>query len=86
MARLRRVVSAPESRPMRRPSLALGMVVTLSAISRDGWSRPFAALGAIGRRNSGASVSSEVNPQMVIEAVSSKLSSWTMTTGRGLPA
>jgi hypothetical protein len=35
---------------------------------------------------SGASVSSVVKAQTVIEAVASKLSSRTITTGRGFPA
>jgi hypothetical protein len=44
------------------------------------------AFGATGGRINGASVSSVVKAQTVIESVASKLSSWTMTTGRGWPA
>lgn len=79
-------MSASPSRPARSPSLLLGTVTILSTISRDGTRRPLAAFGVMSSRNSGASVSSEVKTQMVIEAVASKLSSCSSTAGRGLPA
>jgi hypothetical protein len=47
---------------------------------------PLRGLGSTGSRNNGASVSSLVKAHMVIEFVASKLSSCTITTGRGFPA
>ena len=44
-ARFRRTVSSSESLPIRLPSFALGTVVTLSTISRETFSSPFASLG-----------------------------------------
>jgi hypothetical protein len=58
----------------------------LSTIRRQAARRPLRSFGSTGRRNSGASVSSVVKAQTVMESVASKLWSWTMTTGRGLPA
>ncbi len=58
----------------------------LSTISRDKECSPLRSFGSIGSRNRGASVGSVVKAQIVIESVASKLSSCTMTTGRGLPA
>ena len=71
---------------MRCPSLDLGTVVILSAMSREAVGRPLAALGSTRGRNNGASVGSVVNGQTVIEAVASNQLSCTITTGRGLPA
>jgi hypothetical protein len=71
---------------MSLPSFVLGTVVILSTINRDGALRPFVSLGSIRKRNNGAAVGSEVNAQIVIEAVASKRSSCTITTGRGFPA
>src|SRR5437763_14081366 len=85
-ARFRRTMSSSASRPTRLPSFALGIVVTLSTISRETASSPSASLGATTRRNSGASVGSLVKAQIVIELVASNRSSWTITIGRGLPA
>jgi len=79
-------MSASSSLPTRSPILLLGTVVILSTISRDCRSSPFLSLGSITRRIKGASVGSVVNTQIVIEAVASKWSSWTITAGRGLPA
>ena len=69
-----------------RADLDFGTVVILSTISRQAARSPLRSFGSTGRRNKGASVSSVVKAQMVIESVASKLSSCTMTTGRGLPA
>lgn len=77
--------SSSDNWPIRSPSLERGMVVILSTISRLGCRIPVVASASTGIRNSGASVSSVVNAQIVTDAVASKRSSWTMTTGRGLP-
>ena len=61
-------------------------VVILSTISRLVASSPLRSFGSMGRRNRGAPVGSVVKAQIVMESVASKLSSWTMTTGRGFPA
>jgi hypothetical protein len=71
---------------MRAPTLVFGTVVILSTIRRQAARKPLRSFGSTGSRNSGASVWSVVKAQMVMESVASKLSSWTMTTGRGLPA
>src|SRR5690348_13924707 len=55
-------------------------------INHTSFHRQLPLFGSTGRRNKGASVSSVVKAHTVIESVASKLSSWTMTTGRGLPA
>jgi len=55
--------------------LFLAIVVTLSTINLDAERNPFAFVGLINKRNNGASVSSEVNAQIVIEPVASKASS-----------
>jgi hypothetical protein len=68
------------------PSLVRGTVVILSTIRREGASKLFSAAGSIASRNNGASVGSEVKLHTVTDAVASKRSSWTITTGRGLPA
>ncbi len=81
-----RRISSSSNRPTRAPTLALGTVVILSTIRRDAARRPLRWFGSTARRNSGASVSSVVTAQTVMESVASKLSSCTMTTGRGLPA
>ena len=52
-----------------------GTVVTLSTISREEARRPLRSFGSTSSRKSGASVSSVVKAQMVIESVASKLSS-----------
>ena len=86
MARFKRTISSSASLPMRLPSFAFGIAVILSTISRDVVLSPFVSLGAMARRNSGASVGSLVKAQIVIELVALNRSSCTMTTGRGLPA
>jgi len=50
-------------------------VVILSAIKRHAARKPLRWFGSTSRRNSGASVSSVVKAQIVIESVASKLSS-----------
>jgi hypothetical protein len=79
-------MSSSASLPMRLASFALATVVTVSTISRETVASPFPSLGSTTRRNSGASVGSVVNAQIVIELVALKRSSCMMTTGRGLPA
>lgn len=85
MARFKRTTSESSRMPSRSPSFERRTVVILSTINRLAWSRPLPAVGAMSRRNRGASVGSVVNGQIVTESVS-KRSSWTMTAGRGLPA
>ncbi len=82
---LSRRISSSSSLPMCAPTLILETVVILSTIKRDAARKPLRSFGSTRRRNNGASVSSVVKAQMVIEAVAPKLSSWTMTTGRGCP-
>ena len=53
--------------PIRLPSLDLWTVVSLSTINRETLCRPFDGLGVIGSLNRGASVSSVVNTQTVID-------------------
>ena len=71
---------------MRAPNFAFATVVILSTIRRDGWRSPLRSLGTTSSLNNGASVSSVVKAQTVMDAVASKASSCTMTTGRGFPA
>lgn len=78
--------SASPKRPMWAPTFDFGTVVILSTIRRQAVRNPLSALGSTSRRKRGASVSSVVRAQMVIEFVASKRSSCRMTTGRGLPA
>ena len=47
---------------------------------------PLMSSGSTVSLMSGASVGSVVNAHTVTESVPSNLSSWTITTGRGLPA
>jgi hypothetical protein len=68
------------------PTLDFATVVILSTISRQGARSPLCSFGSTGKRNRGASVSSLVKAQTVMEFVASKLSSYTITAGRGLPA
>ena len=79
-------MSVSETRPIRSPSLAFGIVVTLSTMMRLGTLNPFALSGYTGIRRSGTSTMSVVMGQTVTDAVSSKRSFWTIRTGRGLPA
>lgn len=85
---LRRRISSSSSRPTRCPILDFGTVVILSTITRQCARKPFtfSSFGSTAKRNKGASVSSVVNAQMVVESVASKASSCKMMTGRGLPA
>ena len=71
---------------MRDPNLLFEIVVILSTMSLEIAVRPFWSLGRTTIRKSGASVLSLVMAQIVIDAVASKRSSWTITAGRGLPA
>ncbi|EUA52302.1 hypothetical protein I553_2488 [Mycobacterium xenopi 4042] len=61
-------------------------MVTLSSMMLLGAASPLSSLGESGTRSSGISVGSLVSGQTVIDEVASNRSSWTMTTGRGLPA
>jgi hypothetical protein len=79
-------MSSSERRPTRTPTFDFGTVVILSAIIRHVMRNPLRGLGSTGSRNNGASVWSLVKAHMVIEFVASKLSSCTITTGRGFPA
>ena len=79
-------MSSSEIRPTRTPTFDFGTVVILSTIIRHVMRNPLRGLGSTGSRNNGASVSSLVKAQMVIESVALKLSSCTITTGRGFPA
>ena len=60
---------------MQEPSLDFGTVVILSTIRRHGVRSPFLTFGSMAKRNSGASVGSVVNAQIVMEAVASNRSS-----------
>jgi hypothetical protein len=68
----------------RAPTLDFGTVVILSTIIRQARRSPFRRLAARQAEIMGLRVSSVVKAQ--IESVASKLSSCTMTAGRGLPA
>lgn len=83
---LRRRMSSSSRRPRWAPTFDFGTVATLSTIRRQGLRNPLREFGETESLNSGASTVSVVKAQMVMESVASKLSSWTMTTGRGLPA
>jgi len=85
MARPNRTMSSSDSRPIRSPSLVRGTVVTLSTIRLLGSCSLFSSSGSTRSRIKGASVGSVVKAQTVTEAVASKRSSCTTTTGRGLP-
>jgi len=61
------------------------MVVSLSTMRLDAWSSPLPASGTTPSRTSGAATGFVVSGQTVTEAVASNRSSWTITTGRGLP-
>jgi len=86
MAWLSRATSASSNLPTSDPSFDFGTVVILSTIRRDAARNPFFWLGSIANLNKGASTESVVKAQIVTDAVLSKLSSWTITAGRGLPA
>jgi hypothetical protein len=75
MAWLSRRISSSFNLPTRAPTLVFGTVEILSTIKRPAARRPLRSLGYTGSRNSGASVSSVVKAQMVMESVASKLSS-----------
>jgi hypothetical protein len=68
-------MSVSDSLPIRWPSLAFGIVVTLSTMTRLGVLNPLALSGSSGIRSSGASTVSVVNGQTVTDAVLSKASS-----------
>ena len=68
-------MSSSSNLPTRAPTLVLETVEILSTIRRQAARRPLRSFGATGRRNSGASVSSVVKAQTVMESVASKLSS-----------
>lgn len=86
MVRFRRTMSALLRRPMRLPILDFGTVPILSTIKRDGVLSPLISLGSTGTRKIGVSVKSEVIRQTMMDRVPGKMSSWTITAGRGLPA
>lgn len=77
--------SSSRSRPSRSPRPDLGIVVTLSTMRLLRRSSPLVFDGWIGILISAASTRLVVKGQTVTEAVASKRSSWTMSTGRGLP-
>jgi hypothetical protein len=79
-------MSAASSDPILRPIFDLGTAVTLSTIKRHAARSPLPGFGSTGSRNNGASVVSLVNGHTTSESTPSKLSSCTMTTGRGFPA
>ena len=60
-------MSSSERRPTRTPTFDFGTVVILSTIIRHFMRNPLRRLGSTGSRNNGASVSSLVKAQMVIE-------------------
>ena len=68
-------MSVSDSLPIRSPSLALGIVVTLSTMTRLGVLSPLALSGSSGIRRSGTSTVSMVKGQTVTDAVLSKTSS-----------
>jgi len=70
-----RRISSSSNLPIRAPTLVFGTVVILSTIKRHAARRPLRSFGSTDRRNSGASVSSVVQAQTVMELVASKLSS-----------
>lgn len=57
---------------MQTPSLLRGTVVTLSTMRRLAARNPFVGSGSIASRNSGASVVSVVNTQIVTDPVCAK--------------
>ena len=77
--------SSSRRRPSRSPRPDLGIVVILSSMRLLGRSSPLVSVGSRGILISGASTGLVVNGQTVTDAVASKRSSWTMSTGRGLP-
>jgi len=79
-------ISTAVSAPIRLPNRARAIVVTLSTLAHEVSRSPFSGLGSMFGRTKPASIPKVVSGQMVIDAVSSKLSSCTITTGRGLPA
>lgn len=83
--RLSRTRSASASLPRRSRTPARGIVAILSTMIWLGRSIPVTALGSIAIRVSGASTCSVVKGQTVTEAVAPQRSSWTMTTGLGVP-
>lgn len=85
IAWFKRRIPSSSSTPTRARSLDLGTVVILSTMRLLGAFNPFRSFGCTPMRNSGASVGSVVKTQMVIERVASKLLSWMITAGLGLP-
>jgi hypothetical protein len=79
-------MSAASSEPILWPIFDLGTAVILSTIKRHAARSPLPGFGSTGTRNKGASVGSLVNGHTTSEITPSKLSSCTMTTGRGFPA
>ena len=68
-------MSSSSNLPTRAPTLVFGTVEILSTIKRRAARKSLRSIGSTGGRNNGASVSSVVKVQMVIESVASKLSS-----------
>jgi hypothetical protein len=81
MARLRRTTSASSRTPTASPRFDRDTVVILSTMTRETSRSPLPGDNSISKRNSGASVGSVVNGQIVTES-GSKRSSWIMTAGR----
>ena len=77
--------SSSRRRPSRSLRPDLGTVVILSTTRLLGRSSPFSCEGWIWILTSGASIALVVNGQTETDAVASNRSSWTITTGRGLP-
>ena len=79
-------MSSSSSRPIWRPSFDFGTVVIVSTIKLDAERSPLRSEGRISIRKSGAFLAFDVKEQIVMDSVASKLSSCTMTVGRGFPA
>jgi hypothetical protein len=84
---VRAIFSAPTFAQGERPAGANARPeLVVGGTARQAARSPLRSFASTAKRNKGASVSSVVKAQMVIESVASKLSSCTMTIGRDLPA
>ena len=86
IARLTSAIAPGLSKPNLFPRRSRGRVVILSIITYEVFRRPFSGLGSTSCRPISDSIRVVVNRQTVIDPVAAKLSSWTMSTGRGFPA
>ncbi len=73
------------SAPMCRPRLARGTATSLSILAWQVCARPFACVGSIDSRNSGASILVVDSRQTTTLSISSNSSAWTINAGRGFP-